>query len=128
MTKREHWQTDPDPHDFPAAADVLSLLLPRADAAALVRRLKAASVTYRKANDLLRASRLPLLPLDDAEVARDLKKVRRGQVLSPILLVRGHLAHDVPLTIADGYHRVCASYHLDEDAEIPCRIVDGPAA
>ena len=27
-----------------------------------------------------------------------------------------------PLTVADGYHRICASYHLDEDADIPCRI------
>jgi hypothetical protein len=30
--------------------------------------------------------------------------------------------------IADGYHRVCASYHLNEDTEIPCRIADIPAA
>jgi hypothetical protein len=29
----------------------------------------------------------------------------------------------VPLHIADGYHRVCASYYLDEDTDIPCRIV-----
>jgi hypothetical protein len=28
----------------------------------------------------------------------------------------------VPLTVADGFHRICASYHLDEDADIPCRI------
>jgi hypothetical protein len=28
------------------------------------------------------------------------------------------------MTTADGYHRICASYHLDEDADIPCRIVD----
>jgi len=28
------------------------------------------------------------------------------------------------LTIADGYHRVCASHDLDEDADIPCHIVD----
>ena len=31
---------------------------------------------------------------------------------------------DIALQIADGYHRVCASYHLDENADIPCRIVD----
>jgi len=30
----------------------------------------------------------------------------------------------VPLIVADGYHRICASYHLDEDADIPCRITD----
>ena len=32
----------------------------------------------------------------------------------------------VALTIADGYHRVCASYHLDENADIPCRMADMP--
>jgi len=41
-----------------------------------------------------------------------------------VLLVRGELASEVPLTIADGYHRICASHHLDEDAPIPCRIAD----
>jgi hypothetical protein len=41
-----------------------------------------------------------------------------------VLLVRGQLTSEVPLTIADGYHRICASYHLDEDADIPCRIAD----
>jgi len=36
-----------------------------------------------------------------------------------VLLVRGQ-----PLLVADGYHRVCASYHLDENADIPSRVVD----
>ena len=26
--------------------------------------------------------------------------------------------------IADGYHRVCASYHTDENTDVPVRIVD----
>ena len=26
--------------------------------------------------------------------------------------------------IADGYHRVCASYHIDENTDIPCHVVD----
>jgi hypothetical protein len=30
------------------------------------------------------------------------------------------------LQIADGYHRICASHHLDEDADIPCRIAERP--
>jgi hypothetical protein len=57
-------------------------------------------------------------------VASDLAKVKQGNRLSPVLLVRGRLQQDTPLTIADGYHRICASYHLDENADIPCRIVD----
>jgi hypothetical protein len=28
-----------------------------------------------------------------------------------------------PMVIADGFHRICASYHIDENAEIPCRLV-----
>jgi hypothetical protein len=128
MTKKEHWKVDPDAHDFPAASEYLSLLLSPTETAAVVRKLKAATLTHRKAHDLLRASRLSLLPGDDPEVVRDLKKVRKGELLSPVLLVRGHLPKDVPLTVADGYHRISASYHLDEDAEIPCRIVDGPLA
>jgi hypothetical protein len=47
-----------------------------------------------------------------------------GKGLSAVLLVRGQLASEIPLTVADGYHRICASYHLDEDADIPCRIID----
>ncbi|HVC38477.1 MAG TPA: hypothetical protein VNH20_00685 [Candidatus Dormibacteraeota bacterium] len=128
MAKREHWKSEPEPHDFPAAGDYLSLLLGRVETGRLVRKLKATQLTHAKAKDLLRASQLPLLPATDPEVVRDLRKVRKGELLSPVLLVRGELPLGIPLTIADGYHRVCASYHLDEDAEIPCRLVDGPAA
>ena len=94
--------------------------------AAIVDQLQTASTASRKAKDLMRASRLPLLPADDPEVARDLKRVAKGERLSPVLLVRGTAAAGMPLIVADGYHRICASYHLDEDAEIPCRIVDLP--
>ena len=78
----------------------------------------------RQAKDLLRASGLDLLPTDNAHVAADLAKVKRGESLSPVLLVRGEMRRGVPLTIADGYHRVCASYHLDENADIPCHLAD----
>jgi len=60
---------------------------------------------------------LALLPADNKHVQADLDKVKEGRKLSPVLLVRGE-----PMQIADGYHRVCASYHLDENADIPCRI------
>jgi hypothetical protein len=83
-----------------------------------------APVVHRKAKDLLRASRLPVLAPDNFHVARDLNKVAEGTLLSPALLVRGILRTDSPLIVADGYHRICASYHLDEDADIPCRIAD----
>ena len=86
--------------------------------------LKHAPLSVRKAKDLLRASALPILPDTNAHVAKDLEKVHDGEHLSPVLLVRGNLTSGTPLVIADGYHRICASYHLDEDADIPCRLVE----
>ena len=121
---KERWKESPDDHDYPAAEDYLSLVTSPAAAKALARRLRTAALERRKAKDLLRASRLPVLGPDNFHVARDLKKVTQGRLLSPVLCVRGVLRGDVPLTVADGYHRICASYHLDEDADIPCRIVD----
>jgi hypothetical protein len=126
----EHWGEQPEDHDYPAAAAYLSLIGPAAQVKALVAALRSAPIERRKAKDLLRASRLALLAPDNPHVAADLAKVKAGKALSPVLLVRGDLPHDVPLTIADGYHRVCASFHLDENADIPCHLVDlksGPA-
>lgn len=120
----EIWKKEPDAHDFPAAADYLELIMPPADSARVVAALKKARTIQKKAKDLARASALPILSADNYHVAKDLKKVKNGQLLSPVLIVRGKLAKGVDLTIADGYHRISASYHLDEDAEIPCRIVD----
>lgn len=124
----EHWKTEPDDHDYPAAGDYLSLLLPGDDVHELVGALRDAPLVHRKAKDLLRASRLPLLAVDNFHVADDLSKVRRGERLSPVLLIRGDVKADVALTVADGYHRICASYHLSENADIPCRLVEWPQA
>lgn len=124
MAAKQHWKEAPDDHDYPAAADYLSLVMPQRKADQLVRRLRSAPLVYRKAKDLLRASALPELPEDNVHVAADLAKVKKGQLLSPVLLIRGRFDAHVPLTVADGYHRICASYHLDENAVIPCRVVD----
>ena len=117
------WGTEPDEHDYPAAADYLALLAKPGQVNEIVAALKKAPIVYKKAKDLLRASRLALLPVDNPHVAADLAKIKKGKQLSPILLVRGDLASDVALQIADGYHRVCASYHTDENTDIPVKIV-----
>jgi hypothetical protein len=49
----------------------------------------------------LRASGLPLLPTDNPHVASDLKKIRKTQPLSPILLVRGDVTANRAAHIAD---------------------------
>ncbi len=124
----EHWKNDPDGHDYPAADSYLSLILGQADSSSVVAALQGAPLVHHQAKDLLRASCLALLPEDNAHVVSDLKKVHKGERLSPVLLVRGSLRAGLPLTIADGYHRICASYHLDENADIPCRLVDMPVS
>ncbi len=115
----EHWKDDPEPQDFPAAESYLSLLVGVDAAAKLAKRLrKKQPLRSYAAKDILRAANLPLLAADDSEVAADLAKVKAGSKLSPVLLVQG-----VPLWVADGYHRICASYHLDEKTVVPCRVV-----
>jgi hypothetical protein len=121
---KEHWGEQPAEHDYPAAGAYLSLICPPAEVKRLVAALRSAPIEHGKAKDLLRASGLELLPPENAHVAVDLAKVARGVILSPVLLVRGNLGAGVKLTIADGYHRVCASYHLDENADIPFHLVD----
>jgi hypothetical protein len=123
----EHWQDEPEDHDFPAAADYLSLVAPASEVTKVVEALRSAETVHRKAKDLLRASELELLPADNVHVKKDLAKVKDGKRLSPVLLVRGRGDKGTPLTVADGYHRICASHHIDEDADVPCRLVALPS-
>lgn len=124
---KEHWKTEPDEHDYPAALDYLTLVTDERTAARLAEELRQAELTHRKAKDILRAARLELLDEANVHVAKDLRKVKKGRALSPVLLVRGHghpgLKTTDNLLVADGYHRVCASHHLDENADIPCKLI-----
>lgn len=127
MDEKPLWLDAPEEHDYPAAGNYLSLLLTKHQVDEVVKGLQKAETVHYFAKDILRASNLPLLPMNDMHVAEDLAKVIKGKKLSPILLVRGNLDRVVPLTIADGYHRACAGYHLADDTAIPCRIVDLPS-
>ncbi len=120
------WKKDPEAHDFPAAQDYLELVLEPAAAKKAVAALRRAPTVQKHAKDLLRASALPLLPKENPHVASDLKKIRKGKALSPVLLVRGNAGRSAALTVADGYHRICASWYRDENVLIACRIVSLP--
>ena len=120
------WKSEPENHDYPAAASYLALLAPDGLVEKAVKRLKKAPLSHYKAKDILRASGLPLLDKDNPHVAADLGKIADGKALSPVLIVRGDLTVGVHAQIADGYHRVCASYHVDENTDIPCHIAEIP--
>ncbi|WP_288446830.1 hypothetical protein [uncultured Chryseobacterium sp.] len=110
---------EPEEHDFPAALDYLELLVDPDEANKMVEQLKATPTIIKKSKDILRASKLALLPETNIHVKENLKKVEKNKKLSPILLVRG----PQELIIADGYHRLCCSYYLTEDLEVPCRLI-----
>ena len=113
------WLPEPEETNYPAAQSYLELLIPPEKAADTVSRLRLAAVTTFKAKDIFRASGLSLLGVSNLHVEKDRQKIAAGKKLSPILLVRSGTS----VIIADGYHRMCAVYSLNEDALIPCKIV-----
>lgn len=115
------WLSEVEEHDYPAAESYLQLVFPEDRAADMVNRLRNASIVTFKARDVFRASRLAVQGISPSRVERDLKKIRKGISLSPILLVRDDRTSR--LVVADGYHRLCASFAVDEEALIHCKII-----
>ena len=120
-SRKVRWLPRVEAHDFPAARSYLALIYDRKRVSNMIARLKGAPVVQFKAKDIFRASRLPLLGVSNSHVEKDRVRIRRGQGLAPLLLVRDEPNGTV--VIADGYHRLCAVYEVDEDAVISCRIV-----
>jgi hypothetical protein len=117
-TVRIKWAAEVADHDYAAAQAYLSLKLGEEAVAKAVQRLKKASLTTRRANDILRAAGLTAAPLDDPGVMKDLIKAIEGEQLSPVLVLSGKKGSD----IADGFHRVSLVYRLDPFAEIPLKL------
>lgn len=115
------WLSQPEAHDYPAAASYLSLIFDAAKSLAYAKKLLNAPVTEFKAKDIFRATGLSLLGISNSHVKKDQQKIINGKQLSPLLLVRSTKLGKV--VVADGYHRLCAIYSYDEDAVIPCKIV-----
>lgn len=122
--KRVRWRDKPQAKDFTAAGAYLGLILPEREVTALVAKLKRAKTIKELPKDIERASGLALLTAADPEVADKLKKLKNGDPLSPVLLIRGRASDGTRLIIADGFHRVCAADIVDQGADIPCRLVD----
>jgi hypothetical protein len=112
------WLDDVADHDYAAAEAYLSLKLDVESAGKVVKRLRKAPITRRRANDILRAAGLTPAPLDDPGVMKDLIKVIESKELSPVLVVSGEAGAD----IADGYHRVSLVYRLDPYGVVPLKL------
>jgi hypothetical protein len=122
VTKTVNWKRDVDPQDFMAALNYLSLRLDMDRASLAVAALQNCKLTSRRVNDIVRATGGTPLPRNDPGVQKNLRKIRNGRYLSPVLIVSYELGGEV----ADGWHRVCGVYHTDPFAEVPCRLVHVP--
>jgi hypothetical protein len=114
------WEKRPAADNYSAASGYLKLLFSDAKAKAIVRRLRASGTVQFQAKDLLRASQTHLLDKANPKVASNLKHIKKGQKLSPVLLVRGNGETGTTLIIADGHHRICASWYWNEDCPVSC--------
>ena len=119
--KSIHWLDHVEEHDYPAAESYLRLIYDDKTVKGIVKRLRKAEIVQFKAKDIFRASTLSLLGVSNSHVEKDSKKIANGLALSPLLLVREPYLGKV--IIADGYHRMCAVYLVNEDALIHCKIV-----
>ena len=118
--EKQIWLKDCERHDYPAGLDYLELLFPKKKCKEIIKALKKAKITRKKAKDIFRASRLPLLPETNVHVRENLEKIKRGEKLSPVLLV----CIGGKLHIVDGYHRIsCVYVGISEDHNIPCKLV-----
>jgi len=115
------WLSKPEAKDYLDAKSYLNLIYGHGETGNIANRLEKAPIIYFKAKDIFRASGLSLLGVSNYHVKKDQDKIKRGEALSPILLVREKSLQK--LIIADGYHRLCAVYSFNEDELIPCKIV-----
>lgn len=114
------WGDRVAPEDFDSACRFLKLVFRPEDSDDLTDSLKKAPIQKFPAKDVLRAAEQEPPSKKDPDVAKQLKKIDRGAALSPVLLVR--IPGQAKLLIADGYHRICAAYLLDEEELVPCKI------
>lgn len=120
--KRPRWRHDVPDSELTAALMYLSLLMDNDVATMIVENFRGQVDTHRRhALDLLRAAELPLLGRHDPHVTGELVRISCGHRLSPVLYLSGNTRR--PPVIVTGYHRICASYHCDPDADIPLKLV-----
>ena len=115
------WAKDVDERHYAAAKSYLSLIYPLAHVSDIIEQMRVAPLTAFLAKDIFRASQLSLLGISNNQVEKNRNKIAEGEPLFPILLLRDTANGKV--VIADGYHRLCAIYGLDENEAIHCKIV-----
>jgi hypothetical protein len=114
------WLDDANPSDYEAASHYLALVDTQKNIDKAVTDLKAAAIAEYKAIDLLRAAQLTVPKADDRPTREQIKKIERGEAVSPVLIVRVPALKKV--IVADGFHRICAAYRIDPDVMLHCKL------
>jgi hypothetical protein len=114
------WQDDAPPSDYEAAGHYLALVDVQKNIDKALADLKAGAIVEYKATDLLRAAQLAVPKADDRPTREQIKRIKRGEPVSPVLLVRVSALKKV--IVADGFHRICAAYRIDPDVVLHCRL------
>jgi len=114
------WQDDANPDDYEAAGHYLALVDNQKNIDKTLADLKAGTIVEYKATDLLRAAQLIVPKADDRPTREQIKKIKHGEPVSPVLLVRVPVLRKV--IVADGFHRICAAYRIDPDVVLHCKL------
>jgi len=118
------WKHDPDAHDYPAARTTLALIASPQRVDSMVARPSEGTGRDEEGEGPAACRFVsPSWPDNNAHVAADLGKVHKGQPLSPVLVIQGTWSRGSRRRSQTDTNRICASYHVDENTEIPCRIV-----
>lgn len=117
-----YWETVANKDNARDASRYLAMYKTQKNADRIVDDLKAGALVTFKAKDILRASCLPPVQLDNQHVQAALQLIADGVPLTPVYLLRGKLKGGVPVVIVDGYHRVSAAYYTDPSADVSAYI------
>lgn len=121
QVRHVQWLDDANEEDYTAAAHFLSLLDSPKNVDKAVAEMRAVQITEFKATDLLRAAQLAVPKSDDRPTREQVKRIKNGEPLAPVLLMRAGALKKV--IIADGFHRVCAAFRIDPDVILHCKLV-----
>lgn len=112
------WADEPDGKHYTAAYDWLSLLWDSERAEQAIERLRNVPVIELPAANVCQTAGFDPLPLHDPGVLRELRRACTGRPRGPLLCV--HTSSGV--VIADGHHRLSASYGLDPFASVRLKL------
>ena len=115
-----NWSSEVKESNYIGATNYLNLIYPFDIVPTLILKLNVQLLREFEAKDIFRASGFNLLPNDNFHVKVTTSHIINEVEISPILLIKDK----GKLIIADGYHRLCAIYHYNEDSFIQCQIVE----